>query len=220
MVVSKRKNGEERRRQYRPVDEERGTNVQRLVDAMQSQGASAGDMMDLLSSMRAGTGESAPVSFRMPDSMLSEEELAARREEQEAAARAEAARTTDDKGRVFIDASGRAMYQPPSGQEGRFMGTGRLPSASDVMTITGGSSQMRPSQERNVAKLLQDPAVMQYFMDIYGEAGRAYKPNTVRLKYGGDRDPKRSTGGAVGHMSDRDPRSTWDPSCKDNDNCE
>lgn len=218
MVVSKKRNGEERRRQYRLVDEERGTNVQRLVDAMQSQGASSGDMMDLLLSMRAGTGESAPVSFRMPDSMLSEEELAERRAEEEAKARAEEAMNTDSKGRVFVDASGRAMYQPPSGQEGRFMGTGRMPSAADVMTITGGDAVMRPSQERNVARMLQDPAVMQYFMDIYGEAGKAYKPNLAKLKYGGDRDPQRSTGGAVGHMSNRDPRCEWDPSCKDEKN--
>lgn len=165
-------------------DERLGTPEQRLSDALYSGGRNAGDLMDLLSAMGTPPRQSSLAFYNMSP------EESNREYHYRAPAR----------GRAYMSGNGMTMYQPMSETEGEYLGSGRLPTMGDVASILGPSGASN-SQLRNVSTMLRDPAVMQYFMDIYGEAGRSYNPNTVKLGYGGNRDPQRSTGSqGVNHL--------------------
>ena len=153
------------RKRYAPRDEVYGTAEQRLGDALVSGGKDVGDLMDLLSVM----GTTAPqkqsgfnINFdASPDDYYNPINTAA--------------------GFSYVGESGQSMYQPPSVEEGKYLGTGRMPTADDVWDIAG-TTTASSSQMRNAAKLMRDPAVMQYFMDMYSEPAKAYSPNTVTLR--------------------------------------
>lgn len=153
------------RKRYSPRDEVYGTAEQRLGDALVSGGRDVGDLTNLLSVM----GTVAPqkqsgfsINFdASPDDYYNPANTAA--------------------GFSYVGGSGQSMYQPPSVEEGKYLGTGRMPTADDVWDIAGTTTATK-SQMTDAAKLLRDPAVMQYFMDMYSEPAKAYSPNTVALK--------------------------------------
>jgi len=176
-------------RMYNRRDENMGTPEQRLGDALQSGGKDVNDLMDLLSAMNSQRREG-PSLFSLYNMTPEERE----RDEREYYDR------SPSRGRSYMSGNGMTMYQPESENEGEYLGSGRLPTVSDVESILGRGAASS-SQMRNVSKLFRDPAVMQYFMDIYGEAGRSYRPNTANLKYGGNRGTERSTGSqGVNHL--------------------
>lgn len=165
-------------------DERLGTPEQRLSDALASGGKDTGDLIDLLSA----------ISTPQRSKSLAFYDMSPEESNRQYYYRSPAA------GRSYVSGNGMTMYQPASENEGEYLGSGRLPNIEDVRSILGGGSASN-SQLRKVATLLRDPAVMQYFMDIYGKAGKSYKPNTTKLGYGGNRDTERSTGSyGVNHL--------------------
>ena len=165
-------------------DERLGTPEQRLSSALYSGGRNVGDLTDLLSAMGTSPRPTSLAFYNMtPEESNREYHY-----------RSPAA------GRSYVSRNGMTMYQPMSETEGEYLGSGRLPTMEDARSILGNGTASN-SQFRNVATMLRDPAVMQYFMDMYGKAGRSYNPNTVKLGYGGNRDTERSTGSyGVNHL--------------------
>lgn len=174
-----------------------GTAEQRLGDALVSGGKDTRDLMTLLNVM--GIEQTAPLSgFNIDFGDNAEgayyEPLAASR------------------GRAYTGPTGMAMYQPPSEEEGMYEGTGRIPTKEDVKEITG-TTTASSSDLTKAAKLLRDPAVLNYFMDLYNEAGDARDPDTITLK-----PRKQKTSGNDGcttlHIVDGKPKIKIDPSCR------
>ena len=56
-----------------------------------------------------------------------------------------------------------------------------LPTRGDVRKITGGRGYIGSRGETEVAKMLRDPAIIRYFMDLYGEAGKKKRAKTTSL---------------------------------------
>lgn len=181
--------------------DDRGTPEQRLGDALVNQGRDTGDLLDLLSSQGSKEYIRELPSFGFN---FGEEETDS----------PEYYYSSPGRGRAFVGGNGMTMYQPPSKEEGQYQGTGRAVLPDDLEYIMGGNSPASSSQLRNAAQMLRDPAIMQYFMDIYSEAGRARKPNTITLK-----PKKQKTSGSGGcntlHIVDGKPRWKRDSSCKD-----
>jgi hypothetical protein len=90
-------------------------------------------------------------------------------------------------GRAF-EKSGKVMYQGPSETEGEYTGSGAFPNRQDIAGITGGRGDTSSRGEVQVAKMLRDPGVMRYFMDLYGESGKQRRANTVSLGGGSKRE--------------------------------
>ena len=173
-----------------------GTAEQRLGDALVSGGKDVNDLMTLLNVM--GTDEYiAPSAFNIDFGDTEGEYYEP---------------LSQSRGRAYADPTGMAMYQPPSEEEGLYEGTGRTPTKEDVREIAG-TTTAKSSDLTKAAKLLRDPAVLRYFMDIENEAGEARDPNIITLK------PKRQktsgTGGCTTlHIIDGKPKIKIDPSCR------
>jgi len=144
---------------YRKAREKEQTPEQKLVQALASQGRSSEDLLTLLQAMRS------PTEQERRTAMFSGEP------------------TYEAPGRAFRGTGDRVLYQPAT-EEGELEGTGRAIGRGDVRTITGGRAELSSGQETDVARMLRDPAVMRFFMDVYGEAGKARKPRTVKLSGG------------------------------------
>lgn len=84
-------------------------------------------------------------------------------------------------GRAFRGPGDIVLYQPAT-EERELEGTGRAIGRGDVRTITGGRAELSGGQESDVARMLRDPAIMRFFMDVYGEAGKARKPTVSKLR--------------------------------------
>ena len=155
------------RKRYSPRDEVYGTSEQRLGDALVSGGSGVGDLMDILSVMGVSpqekpVGGGFNINFNTsPDEYYNPRHTAS--------------------GHSYVGDSGQAMYQPLADNGTEYLGTGRMPTAADVWDIAG-TTTAKNSQMTNVAKLMRDPAVMQYFMDMYSGPAKAYSPNTITLK--------------------------------------
>jgi len=145
---------------YRSNEGALGTAEQRLVGALQSQGVGAEGLMYLLSSMRS------PSDQERMNAMFSD------RPEYTA------------PGRAYRTESGAVRYQPPSDIEGEYLGEGRRITKEDVAEITGGRAETKERGQIAVAKMLEDPAVLRYFMDIYGKAGEAFSPRLAKISRG------------------------------------
>jgi hypothetical protein len=85
------------------------------------------------------------------------------------------------EGLVFQKESGEIMYQPPSDTEGEYLGSGRRIHKQDIGDITGGRAETTSKGQSEVAKMLQDPAVLRFFMDIYSESGKQKKGKTASI---------------------------------------
>lgn len=129
---------------------------ERLADAIASQDRGSESLLYLLESMRSPTSQERRAEAFDPS------------------------RRFTPMGRAF-EKSGRAMYQGPSDTEGEYRGSGALPTRQDIAEITGGRGETSSRGEIQVAKMLRDPGVMRYFMDLYGESGKQRKANTVSL---------------------------------------
>ena len=138
---------------------------ERLVDAIASQDRGSESLLYLLESMRTPTDMERRAEMFDPS------------------------RRFNPLGRAF-EKSGKAMYQRPSETEGKYIGSGGLPTSKDVSEITGGRGDTSSRGQAQVAKMLRDPAVMRYFMDLYGESGKQRKVNTVSLGGRGQSDSK------------------------------
>lgn len=144
---------------YREAGESEQTPEQKLVQALASQGRGAKDLMYLLSAMRSSTPQEQRAAMFTGQPVYSA------------------------PGRAFRGLGDRVMYQPAN-EEGELEGTGRAIGRGDVRTITGGRGELSSRGETEVAKMLRDPAVMRFFMDVYGEPGKARKPRTASLSGG------------------------------------
>lgn len=140
-------------------EENTQTPEQKLVQALASQGRGAKDLMYLLSAMRSSTPQEQRAAMFTGEPVYSA------------------------PGRAFRAAGDRVLYQPAT-EEGELEGTGRAIGRGDVRTITGGRGEISSRAEIEVAKMLRDPAVMRFFMDVYGEPGKARKPRTASLSGG------------------------------------
>jgi hypothetical protein len=136
---------------------------ERLVDAIASQDRGSESLLYLLESMRSPTSEERTAEMFDPS------------------------RRFTPMGRAF-EKNGRVMYQGPSETEGQYSGSGTLPTRQDIREITGGRGDMSSRGEIQVAKMLRDPGVMRFFMDLYGEAGKKRRANTVSLGGGSRRE--------------------------------
>lgn len=148
---------------YREAGASEQTPEQKLVQALASQGRGSKDLMYLLSAMRSPTPQEQRAAMFTGEPVYSA------------------------PGRAFRGPNDMVMYQPAN-EAGELEGTGRIVSSRDVRTITGGRGELSSRGEIEVANMLRDPAVMRFFMDVYGEAGKARKPNVTSLK-----TPKRSS---------------------------
>lgn len=144
---------------YRKAEGKEQTPEEKLVDAIASQGRGAQDLMYMLSSMRS------PTEQERRTAMFSGQPV------------------YEAPGRAYR-ASGDRVYYQPADEAGELIGTGRLPTSQDVRSITGGRGELSSKAEREVARMLQDPAVMRFFMDVYSEAGKSRKAQTTSLSGG------------------------------------
>lgn len=144
---------------YKKAKEKEQTPEEKLVQALRSQERGAGDLLTLLQAMRS------PTEIERRAAMFSGEPL------------------YESPGRAFRGPGDRVLYQPAT-EEGELEGTGRAIGRGDVRTITGGRAELSGRQETDVARMLRDPAVMRFFMDVYGEAGKARRPRTATLSGG------------------------------------
>jgi len=196
--IRRKKSDLPQRSRYEPLSDVYGTAEQRLGDALVSGGRDTGDLMTLLGAMRGGR-YTKPSGFNIDFSP--EEDYYNRRSE--------------PSGRAYLSGTETPLYQPASEKEGMYEGTGRAITGEDVLSIMGSNASVSNSQLSKVAKLLRDPAVLQYFMDIYGEAGEERRPDIVTLKnkkqdvrVGGKNDCNTI------HIVDGIPMRKRDPSCK------
>lgn len=146
-----------------------GSPEQRLGDALINQDRRTNDLLMLLNAMGSGEQERIlPQMFSFNDSEDGE--------------RSGPSTDYSPSGRAYTR-NGRVMYQPISKEDPtRYEGTGRTIRPSDLYDILGGQSNLSGKDEREVLSMLSDPSVMQFFMDVYGEAGDARRPNTLTLK--------------------------------------
>lgn len=144
---------------YRRAQEKEQTPEEKLVQALRSQGRGAEDLLTLLQAMRS------PTEQERRTAMFSGEPL------------------YEAPGRAFRGPGDRVLYQPAT-EEGELEGTGRAIGRGDVRTITGGRAALTGGQESDVARMLRDPAIMRFFMDVYGEAGKARRARTATLSGG------------------------------------
>jgi hypothetical protein len=158
-MYKKYKKGGEVDPKYKKAGESEQTPEQKLVQALRSQGRGAEDLLTLLQAMRS------PTEQERRTAMFSDEP------------------TYEAPGRAYRTTADRVLYQPAT-EEGELQGTGRAIGRGDVRTITGGRSELSSRQETDIARMLRDPAVMRFFMDVYGEAGKARKPRTATLSGG------------------------------------
>lgn len=145
---------------YRPKyaeEENAQTPEQKLVQALYSAGGDSGDLLSLLGAMRSES------NLEKRQAMFNDQAY------------------SGPSGRAYIGSMDKAYYQPQN-EQGEYIGTGRLATAGDVQAITGGRAPMSKSELSKVSRMLHDPAIMQFFMDIYGKAGKARKPNVTTLK--------------------------------------
>lgn len=158
-MVKKYKKGGSVDPKYKKAGESEQTPEQKLVQALRSQGRGAEDLLTLLQAMRS------PTEQERRTAMFSGEP------------------TYEAPGRAFRGPGDRVLYQPAT-EEGELEGTGRAIGRGDVRTITGGRAELSGRQETDVARMLRDPAVMRFFMDVYGSAGKARNPRTGTLSGG------------------------------------
>ena len=158
-MYKKYKKGGEVDPKYKKAQDKEQTPEQKLVQALRSQGRGAEDLLTLLQAMRS------PTEQERRTAMFSGEP------------------TYESPGRAFRGPGGRVLYQPAT-EEGELEGTGRAIGRGDVRTITGGRAELSGRQETDVARMLRDPAVMRFFMDVYGGAGKARKPKVATLSGG------------------------------------
>lgn len=154
------KKGGEVNPKYRKAGESEQTPEEKLVQAIRSQGRGAQDLMYMLSAMRS------PTEQERRTAMFSETPVG-----------------YESPGRAYRG-SGDNVYYQPANEEGELMGTGRMPTTEDMRAITGGRGELPSRAEREVTRMLRDPAVMRFFMDVYGEAGKARDPRTSSLSGG------------------------------------
>ena len=159
-MVKKYKKGGEIDPKYRNLGEKEQTPEQKLVQALRSQGRGAEDLMYMLSAMRS------PTEQERRTAMFSDTPVG-----------------YESPGRAYRG-SGDKVYYQPADEQGELIGTGRLPTTEDMRAITGGRGELSSKGEREVAQMLRDPAVMRFFMDVYGEAGKARNPRTSSLSGG------------------------------------
>jgi len=119
---------------------------ERLSGALRSQGRKPQDLLYMLESMRSPTAVERRTEMFDPSARFS------------------------PRGRAF-DQNGSVRYQAPSETEGEYRTQGVIPSKGDVSEITGGRGETSSRGQIQVAKMLRDPAVMRYFMDLYEKAG-------------------------------------------------
>lgn len=144
---------------YRKAREKEQTPEQKLVQALASQGRGSEDLLMLLQAMRSPTEQERRTAMFSGEPAYSA------------------------PGRAFRGPGDRVLYQPAT-ESGELEGSGRAIGRGDVRTITGGRAEMSGRAEGEVAKMLRDPAVMRFFMDVYGEAGKARKPKVATLSRG------------------------------------
>jgi hypothetical protein len=136
---------------------------ERLADAIASQDRGSESLLYLLESMRSPTSQERRAEAFDPS------------------------RRFTPMGRAFED-RGMVKYQSPSETEGEYTGSGAFPTRQDIAGITGGRGDTSSRGEIQVAKMLRDPGVMRYFMDLYGESGKQRRANTVSLGGGSKRE--------------------------------
>ena len=136
------KKGGEVNPKYRKAGESEQTPEEKLVQAIRSQGRGAQDLMYMLSAMRSPTEQ-----------------------ERRTAMFSDAPVGYESPGRAYRG-SGDNVYYQPANEEGELMGTGRIPTAEDMRAITGGRGELPSRAEREVTRMLRDPAVMRFFMVI------------------------------------------------------
>ena len=127
--------------------EEYGTSMERLVDALSSQGMDSGDLMKFLSTQRTRDSRGFdPQAAFMVDQ--------------------------PEKGRVYKDnESGILKYQRPEGLNSKgepVYGRGVRISKDNVGDIVDNEG-ISPSEAMRLAKTMQDPAVAAFYGDVYGE---------------------------------------------------
>lgn len=157
------KKKDRRKPKYAKAEGKEQSPEERLVDAIASQERGPESLLYLLESMRSPTSTERRAEAFDPS------------------------RRFTPMGRSF-EKSGRAMYQGPSETEGEYRGSGALPTRQDISEITGGRGEMSSRGEIQVAKMLRDPGVMRFFMDLYGEPGKQRRASTVSLGGGSRRE--------------------------------
>ena len=156
------------------------TPEEKLSQALRSQGRGSKSLTQLLESMRS------PTEIERNTDMFN------------------SSRSFTPGGRAFQNESGNIRYQPPSDTEGEFLGSGRRVQRGDIPFITGGRSRMSNSSQAAVAKMLEDPAIMRFFMDIYGESGKQKNSRITGLNHKGS--GCKPGGKGVGMDSSCDPK--------------
>jgi len=129
---------------------------ERLSGALRSQGRKPQDLLYMLESMRSPTAVERRTEMFDPSARFS------------------------PRGRAF-EQDGSVRYQAPSETEGEYRTQGVIPNKGNVSEITGGRGETSSKGQIQVAKMLRDPAVMRYFMDLYGKAGKQKKAETASL---------------------------------------
>ena len=163
MVAKKYDRGGAIKPKYSKAKDKEQSPEERLADAISSQGRGSKDLMYMLSAMRSPTSQERRSEAFDPS------------------------RRFRPKGRAF-EKNRKVMYQRPSDIEGEYEGSGALPTRNDFRNITGGRGDISSRGEVEVAKMLRDPAVIRYFMDLYGKPGKQRRANTVSLGGGSRRE--------------------------------
>jgi hypothetical protein len=163
MVAKKYDRGGAIKPKYSKAKDKEQSPEERLVDAIASQGRDSESLLYLLESMRSPTSQERRAEAFDPS------------------------RRFRPLGRAF-EKNGVAMYQGPSDTEGEYRGSGAFPTKQDVSAITGGRGETSSRGDIQVAKMLRDPGVMRYFMDLYSKPGKQRRANTVSLGGGSRRE--------------------------------
>jgi len=156
MIVTKYDRGGTTKPKYSKARGKEQSPEERLSDAIASQGRGSKDLMYMLSAMRSPTALERKAETFDPSLRFT------------------------PRGRAF-EKNRKVMYQRPSDVEGKYEGSGGLPTRGDVRKITGGRGYIGSRGETEVAKMLRDPAIIRYFMDLYGEAGKKKRAKTTSL---------------------------------------
>ena len=141
---------------YAKAKDKKQSPEERLSGALRSQGRGPQDLLYMLESMRSPTAVERRTQMFDPSARFS------------------------PRGRAF-EKDGSVRYQAPSEVEGEYRTQGVIPSRGDISGITGGRGRTSSKGQIQVAKMLRDPAVMRYFMDLYGKAGKQRKAETASL---------------------------------------
>lgn len=106
--------------------------------------------------------------------------------------------TPAPRARAYQGEGDAIFIQRPGEEEGEYLDRGRRLTSEDLQYVTGYSGEALPRDRKLINSMLQNPDILRYFMDIYGEGSEDFeKVKTYRQRGGGGSD-SYGTGRSVG----------------------